>query len=233
MSHALPPEFTDLLVVQAHPDDAEHGVAGSVARWCAEGRRVHYLLCTSGDKGSRDPEARPADVARTREAEQREAARRLGLASVRFLGRHDGELEVSLTFRAEITAVIRAVRPQLVATFDPWRLYQLHPDHRAVGLTTLDAVMAARDPLYFPEQRRDGLAAHRVREVWLWSSDHADVVVDISATIDRKLAALQAHACQLGDWEARAARIRERARVAGLPHGVPFAETFKRLEMPT
>ena len=102
MSHELPAAYHTVLVVQAHPDDAEHGVAGSVARWTAEGRQVHYLLCTSGDKGAADPQRRPAELARQREAEQREAARRLGLAGVRFLGRHDGELEVSLAFRAEV-----------------------------------------------------------------------------------------------------------------------------------
>ncbi|MBX5491628.1 MAG: PIG-L family deacetylase [Chloroflexi bacterium] len=229
MSHALPPAFTDILVVQAHPDDAEHGMAGTVARWTREGRRVHYLLCTSGDKGSADPHARPSDVARQREAEQREAGRRLGLASVQFLGRPDGELEVSLAFRAEVTAVIRAVRPQLVATFDPWRPYQLHPDHRAVGQVTLDAVIAARDPLYYPEQRRDGLEAYRVREVWLWSTDQPDVWIDITDTLELKLHALQAHVSQLGDWTARAERIRERARAVGSRYGVAYAEEFKRL----
>src|SRR5205823_11576743 len=155
------------------------------------GRRVHYLLCTSGDKGSADATARPGDLARVREAEQQEAARRLGVASTCFLGRHDGELEVSLAFRAELTAIIRRLRPQLVATFDPWRPYQLHPDHRAVGTTTLDAIIAARDPLYFPEQQRDGLAAHRVREAWLFATDSADVWIDITPTIEAKLEALR------------------------------------------
>ncbi len=232
MSYVLPAAFEDILVVQAHPDDADFGVAGTVAKWAREGRRVHYLLCTSGDKGSADPDARPADLARIREAEQREAARRLGVASTTFLGRHDGELEVTLAFRGELTAVIRRLRPQLLLTFDPWRAYQLHPDHRAAGLTALDAVIAARDPLYFPEQRRDGLTAHRVRECWLFTTDHPDVFIDITDTIEAKLDALRAHASQIRDWARVEERVRERARAVGAQFGVPYAEAFKRLELP-
>jgi LmbE family N-acetylglucosaminyl deacetylase len=232
MAHELGPEFQDILFVQAHPDDADFSSSGTVARWTREGRRVHYLLCTSGDKGSNDPEARPTELARLREAEQREAARRLGVTTTLFLGRHDGELEVNIAFRAELTAVIRRLRPQLLLTFDPWRAYQLHPDHRAVGLTALDAVIAARDPLYFPEQRRDGLLAHRVRECWLWTSDQPDVVVDIAETLETKLHALRAHASQVRDWARTETRVRERAQAAGAPFGVAYAETFKRLELP-
>ena len=232
MSYDLPLDFYDVLIVQAHPDDADFGAAGTVARWTREGRQVHYLLCTSGDKGAADSTVSPADLARTREAEQREAARRLGVASTIFLGRHDGELEVNLPFRAEITAVIRRLRPQLLLTFDPWRPYQLHPDHRAAGFTALDAVIAARDPLYFAEQQRDGLLAHRVRECWLFATDAPDVVVDIGDTLEAKLDALSAHASQVSDWPRIAERVRERARAAGAPFGVPYAETFKRLELP-
>jgi LmbE family N-acetylglucosaminyl deacetylase len=232
MSYRLPDDFQDILFVQAHPDDADYGAAGAVALWAREGRRVHYLLCTSGDKGTPDPGERPADLARRREVEQQEAARRLGVASTRFLGRHDGELEVSLAFRAELTAVIRRLRPQLVGTFDPWRPYQLHPDHRAVGLTTLDAIIAARDPLYFPEQQRDGLAAHRVREAWLFASDASDVWIDVTPTIDAKLDALRAHSSQTRDWPRVEERVRARAAEAGARHGVTYAEVFKRLELP-
>ncbi len=232
MLYELPPPFREVLVVQAHPDDADFGVGGTVARWAGEGRRVHYLLCTSGDKGSLDPGARPAELARTREAEQREAARRLGVVTTLFLGRHDGELEVTLAFRAEITAVIRRVRPDLLLTFDPWRAYQLHPDHRAVGFTTLDAAIAARDPFYFPEQLREGLAAHRVRECWLFTTDHPDVAIDISDTIDAKLGALRAHVSQTRDWSRTEQRVRARAQATGEPYGMAYAETFKRLELP-
>jgi LmbE family N-acetylglucosaminyl deacetylase len=232
MSYALPAEVQDILFVQAHPDDADFGAAGTVAHWAREGRRVHYLLCTSGDKGAPDAATRPADLARLREAEQREAARRLGVASTTFLGRHDGELEVNLAFRAEVTAVIRRLRPQLLLAFDPWRPYQLHPDHRAAGFTALDAMISARDPLYFAEQQRDGLAAHRVREVWLFGSEAADVWIDVSATIDAKLDALRAHASQTHDWPRVEARVRERARATGAAYGVAYAEAFKRLELP-
>ena len=110
MSYVLPPEFEDILFVQAHPDDADFGSAGTVARWAREGRRVHYLLCTSGDKGAPDAATRPAESG----APARGPAARSGAAAGRdehdVPGRHDGELEVNLAFRAELTAAIRRLR---------------------------------------------------------------------------------------------------------------------------
>jgi LmbE family N-acetylglucosaminyl deacetylase len=222
---------TTVLVVAAHPDDAEFGCGGTVARWARAGARVVFLLGTSGDKGSHDPAVHPMELALRREAEQREAARRLGVAEVIFLRRLDGELEVTLAFRQQIALVIRQVQPQIVVTHDPWRLYQLHPDHRAIGLTTCDAIIAAREHLIFPEQLRHGLSHHRPRELYLFTTDHPNVWVDIADTIELKIAALQAHVSQVGHLADLAERVRNRARQMGESPGLAFAEEFHRITL--
>ena len=130
-----------VMVIFAHPDDAEFLCSGTVARFTANGYRVQYVLATSGDKGSNDPAATPEQLVATREAEQQAAADVLGIEEVTFLRHLDGELEVSIAFRREIVHVIRRGKPDVVLTFDPWQRYQIHPDHRAIGQTTLDAVV--------------------------------------------------------------------------------------------
>jgi LmbE family N-acetylglucosaminyl deacetylase len=220
-----------VLVVAAHPDDAEFGAGGTIARWVDEGRHVSYLVLTSGDKGSHDLRVDPSELARRREAEQREAARRLGVLDVVFLGRPDGGLEPTMELRAAICLAIRQHRPSVVVTHDPWRLYQLHPDHRATGFATVDAIVAARDHLFFPEQVRDGIVHHRVRELYLFTTDHPNAWVDIAAAFDRKVAALRAHESQIGDRDDLAVRLRERAQQLGEPAGLALAEEFKRIEL--
>jgi len=219
-----------VMVIQAHPDDAEFLCAGTVARLVAIGYRAQYVLATSGDKGSDDPSATPEALAATREREQLDAARILGVAEVTFLRHPDGELEVTQPFRAELAGVIRAGKPDVVFTFDPWQRYQVHPDHRALGTTALDAVAAARDPLYFPEQIRDGLAAHRVHNVYLFATDEPNYSVDITATIGKKLEALRAHGSQFRNPQVEEF-VKARAHTAGASIGVEYAEAFHYLPM--
>jgi LmbE family N-acetylglucosaminyl deacetylase len=117
-------------------------------------------------------------------------------------------------------------------TFDPWRPYQMHPDHRAVGVTALDAIIAARDHMFFPEQLRNGLDIARVYEVYLFGAAEPDTWIDISETIDLKFHAALAHASQIrDDHERRNERQRARAREIGEPHGIAYAESFKVLRL--
>jgi LmbE family N-acetylglucosaminyl deacetylase len=196
-----------IAVFMAHPDDAEFICAGAVARWADEGNEVVYVLLTSGDKGSDDPEMTPEKLVSTREAEQREAARILGVREVLFLKYPDAELEPNLELRREITRMIRKLKPDVVVCQDPtvrWvdTQYINHPDHRAAGEATLAAVFpAARDRLTFPELLAEGLEPHKVREIYLAGAQSPDVAIDITAQMERKLASLRAHASQLGDWE--------------------------------
>jgi LmbE family N-acetylglucosaminyl deacetylase len=225
-----------VLVVMAHPDDAEFSAGGTIARWVSAGSVVDYCLLTRGDKGTSDPDALSGDVAAVREREQRAAAAVLGVRSVRFLGHPDGMLENTLALRREIVAVIRELRPAAVISSDPTRrygpTYSNHPDHRAAADATLDAIFpSARDPLAFPDLRRAGLEPHRVAEVYLSNPTEATVAVDISTTLETKIAALVQHASQVTEERLRTF-LPTRAADAGQAAGVEYAELFFRIELP-
>ncbi|WP_448576824.1 PIG-L deacetylase family protein [Thermomicrobium sp.] len=217
-----------IMVVVAHPDDMEFGAGGTVARLAREGKEIVLVQCTSGDKGTNRRDLTPEELAREREDEEREACRRLGVSEIVFLRMPDGELMPDLAFRERIVRQIRAYRPDIVITHDPFRPYALHPDHRAVGITTIDAVYpTARDPLYFPQHLAEGLEPHKVAELWLFGTQYPDLYVDISETLDLKIAALAAHQSQIHDIEELAQRVRERAAEIGAERGLRYAEAFK------
>jgi LmbE family N-acetylglucosaminyl deacetylase len=219
-----------VMAIFAHPDDAEFICSGTIARFVASGYRAQYVLATSGDKGSDDREATPERLAATREAEQHVAAKILGVEEVTFLRHHDGEVEATIPFRRELARVIREGRPDVVLTFDPWQRYQIHPDHRAVGQTALDAVAAARDHMYYPEQLTDGLTEHRVHNVYFFATDEPNYFVDITATMELKIAAILAHVSQVRA-DGVAERVRARAAAVGQQIGVEYAEAFHYLPM--
>jgi LmbE family N-acetylglucosaminyl deacetylase len=231
------PDVRRILVVVAHPDDAEFGCGGSVAQWTGEGLEVFYCLLTSGNRGSADPEMTSERLAIIREAEQRAAARSLGVTSVTFVGYPDGELEDTREARREVVREIRRLRPDRLVTQNPFpslNPYSGHRDHRHAGRLALDAVYPyARDRLHFPELLAAGLQPHKVREVYVMGHPEPDLVVDITATMDRKLDALRCHASQVArDFAGVEARVRERAAELGKPHGHTYAEVFRLIELP-
>ena len=218
------------LAFGAHPDDVELQAGGTLAGWAAHGVHVELACFTAGEKGSADPAADPAELARVRRAEAGAAAAALGAAGVHFLGAVDGELEVTMALRLAVARLVRAVRPDVVLGHDPWRRWLLHPDHRAAGLLTVDGVVAARDPLYAPELAAEGLAAHRPHTVLLFGTDTPDELVDVTATIDAKLASLRAHASQLPDHADLERRIRTWNAAIGAEAGLAYAEAFHTLD---
>ncbi len=227
------------LAIGAHPDDVEFGAGGTLSKWAAAGCVVHHLVLTDGSKGTWNPEADIAALRVTRHAEQRDAARRLAGASagtVTFLDQVDGELDSGLAMRGEVARCIRTVRPDVVLGHDPWKRYRLHPDHRHAGLLACEAIVASRDPHFF---REHGLAPHRPDTLLLWEADAADHAEEISAFIDIKLDALEAHASQFestmhatsdDQLGAFRARITERLIGLGAPLGMGAAELFKRID---
>lgn len=221
------------LVIVAHPDDIESWAAGTVCRFIDAGRQVAFVLCTSGDKGTGDPILTSLEVGPIREAEQREAARIMGVNAVTFLRWPDSEVEPTLMLRRELVRQVRIHKPDLVITHDPAPPYRLHPDHRAVGRAALDAVFpCARDVLTFAEQiTEEGLQAHLVPEAWLFASDAPDAWVDISPTLPRKIAARLAHVSQYTDAQELERNWYRRAAEAGQPVGLAAAEAFKRVDL--
>jgi LmbE family N-acetylglucosaminyl deacetylase len=226
------------LVIVAHPDDAEFQAGATLAKWARQGCSVHHLVLTDGSKGTWDPAADIAQLVEQRRAEQREASRRLGGTDVTFLDHVDGELDAGRAERAQVCAVIRRVRPDVVLGHDPWKRYRLHPDHRAAGQLCIDGIVAARDPFFHPEQLVDGLTPHRPDALLLFEADevnhHESVLeADLAAQLD----ALEAHTSQMatthfykvGDGDPMERfRQRQRARLvdAGSDAGVGLAEAF-------
>ncbi|MEU8247069.1 PIG-L deacetylase family protein [Nonomuraea sp. NPDC048916] len=229
-------EIHRVLVVAAHPDDADFGAAGTIALLGDRGVEVTYLIVTDGDAGGNERTLDNSGMAELRKAEQTAAAKIVGVTDLRFLGYSDGTVVPSLELRRDISRVIRQVRPDLVITHHPDRNYQFvgpsHPDHRAVGGSALDAVYPdARNPYAFPELIRDeGLEAWKVREVWLMGGSTPNHWVDITASVDRKVAALQSHVSQVSHIEGFAdfvkARFASWAEQAGLGEG-RYAEGFQ------
>ncbi len=197
-------EIRRVLVVTAHPDDVDFGAAGTVATWTDAGIEVTYATVTSGEAGEAFPDTPRTEVAALREAEQIAAAKCVGVTDVRFLHWPDGRLTPSLELRRDISRVIRQVRPDRIlipsAELDLERIYASHPDHRAVGEAAIAAVYPdARNPWAHTELLRDeGLEPWTVPETWVMATKNATEPVDITDVFDRKIAALQAHASQIG-----------------------------------
>ena len=221
------------LVIMAHPDDAEFNVAGTVARWIRDGWRVIYVVCTDGSRGSNDAHMPPSRMKPIRHAEQLKAADILGVHTVVSLDYEDGTLQPTLELRRDLTRLIRRFKPTIVISRDPsvhfYGDYINHPDHRATGEAALYAVFpSAGTRFIFPELLEEGLEPHRVRELFLYGSPEPDVWVDITETVDLKIAALKAHRSQVRADRAEA-WIRARAGDIGKRFGVAYAEQFNRM----
>ncbi|MBC7261936.1 MAG: PIG-L family deacetylase [Chloroflexi bacterium] len=222
------------MVITAHPDDAEFTVAGTVARWVKEGWPVVYVICTDGSRGSNDPGMPPERMSPIRHAEQLEAARILGVQTVVFLDYEDGTLQPTLELRRDLTRLIRRYKPDIVICSDPTRyfhrdMYVNHPDHRAAGEAALYAIFpSAVTRFIFPELLEEGLEPHKVGEIYLYGSAEPNIWIDITDTIELKVAALKAHRSQV-DPEYAEIRIREWNGQVGRQYGVSYAEEFRRI----
>jgi LmbE family N-acetylglucosaminyl deacetylase len=229
-----PAPFASALVVVAHPDDAEFMAGGTVARWAREGTAVHYCVLTDGSAGSNEPGMTREELARIREREQRAAAAVLGVREVAFLGFPDGALEVNLETRRALTRVVRRVRPEVIVAPDPSRLWSAsgyinHWDHKQAGTLALCAVMPdAPTRLQFPELLEEGLEPFEVPNLWL-AAEEPDTYVDITETLEAKLAALAEHRSQ--GTEAAFDWVRERARQLGERAGYGYAEAFRAFRL--
>ncbi len=224
----------DVLVVAAHPDDAEFGVSGTVARWVREGKQVVYVVCTSGDKGTSDRTIKPEQLAGIREKEQEAAANLLGVREVVFLRLPDQGLEDTPEFRKMIVRAIRTYRPETVVTSNPYRRYIWHRDHRVVGQVTLDAVYPfARDHMAYPDMIEEGLEPHKVKEMLFFGSEDVNYRSDITATFDMKIAALRCHESQMKELNVPDLEAWMREWSCSMAEGAEceLAEAFHRIEI--
>jgi LmbE family N-acetylglucosaminyl deacetylase len=232
----LEEEYRRGMVVVAHADDAEWGCSGTVAKWCAEGWEVVYVLCTDGSKGTDDPEITSEELVEIRRQEQLDAGKILGLHQVVFLGYEDSMLQPTLELRRDIAREIRRYRPDVLICMGPTRRltgngYMGHPDHFASGEAALSAVFpTARDRLTFPEFLKEGLEPHKVREVWIMEHDGGDKFMDVTEYIETSIAALKEHRSQVTEEEAEK-YMREWRRRVGEKVGFKYAEGFKRFKL--
>ena len=223
-----------VLAVYAHPDDADVGCGGTLARWAKGGTVVHLIVCTDGGKGTTELRVQPKKLAAERASELEASSALIGLTSVDNLGFRDGELTDSDEFRRTLVARVRELRPDVVCGHDPTAIffgqdYFNHRDHRILGLTLLDAVApAAALPHYFP----DAGPPHQVATVLLSGTLEPDDWVDVSDTIETKAAAVECHRSQFAGqsgWAGEA--VRRRAAEEGRRAGVAYAEGFRRLSL--
>ena len=240
------PQPQRVLAIGAHPDDVDFCCGSTLAKWAAAGAEISILVCTDGSKGTWDPNADVEMLIARRQAEQREAASRLGATGeVVFLGWPDGELESTLIQRSQVALWIRRLRPDIVLGHDPWRPYRLHPDHRHAGWLVVEGVVAARDPKFFPEHQ---IAHHRPESLLLFEAAAPDHYETVDGFFEPKLAALLAHGSQFettmkaegsaeGTGEISGAELQEfrtrleaKVNAAGTAAGVNQAEVFKLID---
>ncbi len=225
------------LAIGAHPDDVDFGAGATLAKWAADGCLVHLLVCTDGSKGSWDAAESVEALINTRQEEQKAAASALGATGeVAFLGWPDGELESTMVQRDQVAWWIRKLKPAVVLGHDPWKRYRLHPDHRHAGWLACDGVVAARDPLFFPDHPFEH---HRPSHLLLWEADEPDHAEDADGFIDAKYTALLSHTSQFESTMDAGTdpeliqfrqRVEAKMRTAGKAAGMVHAEVFKLID---
>jgi len=230
-----PPPPKRAMSIHAHPDDQEFTVAGTLAKWARAGSEIMTVCITSGDAGSNektDPDMAKHKLALIREEEQRNACRALGVQHVEFLHYPDGTLQPTLELRRDLTRVIRKYKPDVVVCGDPTvrfygNSYMNHPDHRVAADVALDAVFpSAGTRFIFPELLAEGYEPHRVKKIFIHGSEKGKTFIDISSTLETKIAALKEHKSQLGDWDP-SKMMQEWAQEGAAEHGLKYAESFR------
>ena len=226
---------TDVMVLSAHPDDAEFGAAGTVANWTDEGKAVVYVICTNGDKGTSDRNLAPEELVKIRKKEQEAAADVLGVREVVFLDHPDQGLEETPELRKQIVGLIRTYCPGVLVTSDPYRRYLWHRDHRIIGQVAMDAVFPfARDHLAYPDLLEQGLEPHKVKEIFFWGAEDINYRSDITGTFERKIKALRCHASQIREFKASdpVKWLKDLCRDMAQDEPFELAEGFHRVELP-
>lgn len=226
----------NILVVVAHPDDAESFCGGTIPRLVQGSNRVTLVVCTNGDRGSHDRGLRPTDLISMRRHEQEQARQLLGIQEVIWLGYRDGELANITDLRERLIRLIRQHQPDIILTFDPWKHYEFHPDHRAVGFTTVEARMLADLPWVCPEFTLEGIPPWHAQEMYLFAPQEPNYWVDIAETLELKVQSRLAHRSQNDfiqceqDVQGFIQEIKRSAEQAGKDCGNRYAEAFHKVD---
>lgn len=229
-----------ILVVAAHPDDAEFGCGGTVAKWIQAGATAYYIVATSGNRGSRHHQIEHQALIDSRRQEQLNAASVIGAKEIFFLDHEDGNLVAHIELKEQIVKLIRKLKPDFVFTHDPSWFYSIsddhtfinHNDHRQTGEATLDAVYPlARDLASFPEHAQEGITPHKVEEVYLFNFEKCNYFEDISSTVDTKIKAILEHKSQVDDPEKLSETMKKRMAKVGKRAGLQYAEGFTKLDL--
>jgi len=227
------PEPMKILVILAHPDDPEFFMGATIAMWSKMGHKVSYLLLTKGERGLSEQYPDGGELKDIRKVEQRNAADVLGVDQVDFLDHPDGFLESNFENRRQLVAEIRKRQPDIVVSSDPQTLFHTHyinhPDHRAAGLLTMDAVFpAAGNPGFFPEQIEQGFQPTHIRELWMSLTVDPNITLDVSDYWDIRLEALKKHVSQIGDPALFVQKWNER-RQESFENESGYSEHFRRV----
>ena len=221
------------MAIYAHPDDAEFGMAGTVARWAKAGVEFTYCMVTNGASGSQDPDMTRERLRDVRAAEQREAARILGVKNVVFLDFEDGYLEPTIDVRRAVAREIRRYRPDVIFTMDPTTRYGggyvNHPDHIAAGEVVLRSINPdASTRQMLPELwQKERLEPHKPKALFLMAFGNPDTIVDVSDVVEIKMKALLAHRSQIEPESVDF--VRGWMRETGKKKRYSYAEGFKVL----
>jgi LmbE family N-acetylglucosaminyl deacetylase len=226
---------TYVMAFTPHPADIEFGIGGTVARWRKEGKKIVYVVCTNGNKGSSDPNLKPGKLAKIREKEQISAAKVLGVKDVIFLRHPDLGLQETPEFKQEILRLILTYRPEIVATCDPnYSHYISNPDHRVLGRVVMDAVWpTALAPNAYPDLIKEGLQLHKVQKLLLWQTIEPNLRYDISDYFDLKMAAINCLQSQIGPQgnEEFLQKLPEFAMQAAKGQNYKYGEAFHQIDV--
>lgn len=227
-----------ILVVAAHPDDPEFGAGGTLTKYIREGAIVYYVICTNGQRGSRDHEIDGQKLIIQRQNEQKAAADIIGVKETIFLDHEDGTLQADMVLKEELVKIIRKIKPDIVFTHDPSWYYSFeedyarinHSDHRETGIAAIDAIYPlSRDLSSFPDHQKEGLAPHKVLEVMLFSFDNPNFLVDVTEFFEIKYKAVLEHKSQVDDPKYVRDLLEKRLGGLGKKNNVKYAEGFIKL----